>query len=53
MQWVKFYTTQIICALEQLQKYNIIYRDIKPENFMIDSQGNIKMIDFGFAKVLH
>ena len=35
-QWVTFYASQVICALETLQKYNIIYRDIKPENVMID-----------------
>ncbi len=51
--WVKFYGSQILCALETMQRYNIIYRDIKPENMMIDRQGNIKVIDFGFAKMLH
>jgi serine/threonine protein kinase len=41
-----------VCALETLQRYNIIYRDIKPENVMIDKNGCIKLIDFGFAKIL-
>ena len=52
-RWVKFYASQVLCGLETLQRYNIIYRDVKPENMMIDSEGLIKIIDFGFAKILH
>eukprot|EP00347_Sterkiella_histriomuscorum_P023737 403333560 len=48
-----FYLAEIICALEYLhENQKIVYRDLKPENIMIDRDGHIKLIDFGFAKQL-
>jgi protein kinase A len=46
----KFYAAQITLALEHLHSLNIIYRDLKPENLLLDHNGNIKITDFGFAK---
>ena len=48
----RFYAACVTLALEHLQTLNIVYRDMKPENCMLDMQGYIKIIDFGCAKVL-
>lgn len=50
--FVKFYTACVIDALHYLHSLSIVYRDLKPENLMIDNKGYIKMVDFGFAKKL-
>jgi len=47
-----FYGSQIILGLEYLHSKNIMYRDLKPENILIDSDGNIKLTDFGICKEL-
>ncbi|KAI5863120.1 Pkinase-domain-containing protein [Durotheca rogersii] len=46
----KFYAAEVTLALEYLHLRNIIYRDLKPENLLLDRHGHLKITDFGFAK---
>jgi len=51
-EFTKFYTGQIVLVLQHLHDKNIVYRDLKPENLLIASNGYLKITDFGFAKLL-
>mmetsp|Transcript_1014 Transcript_1014/g.3265 ORF Transcript_1014/g.3265 Transcript_1014/m.3265 type:complete len:865 (-) Transcript_1014:1193-3787(-) len=48
----KFYVACVVLAFEYLHARNIVYRDLKPENLLIDSNGYLKVADFSFAKIL-
>jgi serum/glucocorticoid-regulated kinase 2 len=48
----KFYVAEILLALEYLHNLGVIYRDLKPENVLIDDDGHICLTDFGMAKQL-
>jgi serine/threonine protein kinase len=47
-----FYTCEIVLALEYLHSLSVVYRDLKPENLLLDRDGHLKLTDFGFAKKL-
>eukprot|EP00826_Nyctotherus_ovalis_P063145 TRINITY_DN9235_c0_g4_i2.p1 TRINITY_DN9235_c0_g4~~TRINITY_DN9235_c0_g4_i2.p1 ORF type:complete len:308 (+),score=114.64 TRINITY_DN9235_c0_g4_i2:820-1743(+) len=49
---VKFYAAQIALALGELHRNNIIYRDMKPENILMDVDGYIALADYGLAKIV-
>ncbi|KAG0002257.1 hypothetical protein BGZ65_002791 [Modicella reniformis] len=46
----RFYAAEIVLAIEYLHARDVIYRDLKPENLLLDNAGHVKITDFGFAK---
>jgi len=46
----RFYSSEILLAIEYLHRLNIIYRDLKPENILLDADGHAKVTDFGLSK---
>jgi tRNA A-37 threonylcarbamoyl transferase component Bud32 len=46
----RFYIAEIVAALDYLHSKNIIYRDLKPHNTLIDAHGHVRLADFGLAK---
>jgi len=49
---VKVYTAQVLLGLEYIHNAGYVYRDMKPENLLLRSDGSITIGDFGFAKKL-
>ncbi|KAG8687813.1 hypothetical protein FRC09_013267 [Ceratobasidium sp. 395] len=51
--FARFYIAEMILAIEQCHKQGFIHRDIKPDNFLFDPNGHVKLSDFGLATDLH
>ena len=49
---VRLYVAELSLAINYLHVLKVIYRDLKPENVLLDAQGHIKLTDFGLAKAL-
>lgn len=48
----RFYAAELLVALEEMNSLNIVYRDLKPENVLLDEFGHIRISDFGLCQVL-
>ncbi len=47
----RFYTAEMILAVDSVHKLNCIHRDLKPDNILIDKRGHIQLSDFGLSKI--
>lgn len=49
---VKLYAAELFLSLDHLHKHNVVFRDLKPENVLMDKDGHVMLTDFGLAKFL-
>ena len=52
LEKAQFYAGQIVFVLDYLHSKNIIYRNLKPENILLNKNGYVKISDFGLSKVI-
>ena len=48
--WARFYCGTVVLVFEYIHQQKIAYRDLKPENLVLDENGYCRVVDFGLAK---
>jgi len=51
-EWSMFYSASVLSAFAYMHERKVAYRDLKPENLVLDDVGYVKIVDFGLAKVI-
>uniref|UniRef100_A0A8C7IUC8 Rho-associated protein kinase 1 n=1 Tax=Oncorhynchus kisutch TaxID=8019 RepID=A0A8C7IUC8_ONCKI len=46
-KWARFYTAEVVLALDGIHAMGFIHRDVKPDNMLLDKAGHLKLADFG------
>ncbi|XP_048867907.1 rho-associated protein kinase 1 isoform X1 [Brienomyrus brachyistius] len=46
-KWARFYTAEVVLALDGIHSMGFIHRDVKPDNMLLDKSGHLKLADFG------
>ncbi|XP_074545441.1 rho-associated protein kinase 1 isoform X2 [Halichoeres trimaculatus] len=46
-KWARFYTAEVVLALDGIHSMGFIHRDVKPDNMLLDKTGHLKLADFG------
>ncbi|XP_067835845.1 rho-associated protein kinase 1 [Heptranchias perlo] len=46
-RWARFYTAEVVLALDSIHSMGFIHRDVKPDNMLLDKAGHLKLADFG------